>query len=321
MCGSWRRLGQWCAVLLAGVAVSGCVTITSEPRAVLLRPDGTVRAQRLACDEGSHAAQRKAPGAPALDPAAIRVLTWNIHKQDDPGWQNDLAAFAADNDVLLLQETVLEPRIREVVEGAGLRWVLASSFERDHDIGVMTASRIPPLAICTERATEPVLRLPKSAVIAWYALDGRTETLAVVTIHSINFSLSLGTYRSQLAAVRDVLATHRGPIIFAGDFNTWSDQRDEAVHETAAALGLAEIAFAEDHRKVFMGKHLDHIFIRGLATTRSTATRSPPPTTTPSAPSCRCRLPPRSPPPTTTPSAPSCRCSEPAGTQASRASR
>ena len=47
-----------------------------------------------------------------------------------------------------------------------------------------------------------------------------TGTLAVVNMHSINFSLSLGSYRTQLASIRELLATHQGPIIFAAALST-----------------------------------------------------------------------------------------------------
>jgi len=35
---------------------------------------------------------------------------------------------------------------------------------------------------------------------------------------------------------------------------------------------MTEISFAEDRRKLFMGKQLDHIFIRGLTMSQSFAT-------------------------------------------------
>jgi endonuclease/exonuclease/phosphatase (EEP) superfamily protein YafD len=261
---SLRVASRRVLLALTALALAGCVTLTSEPRAVLRTPDGNIRVQRLACIEGAKAAKQEAKGAPALDPARIRVLTWNIHKQGDEGWQKDLAALAADNDVLLLQEVVLEPNIREIAESAGLSWVVASSFMQEYDTGVMTASRIPPLAMCTERVTEPLLRLPKSSVIAWYALAGRDDTLAIVNMHAINFTLTIGAYNTQLAAVRENLEQHEGPIIFAGDLNTWNGLREEAVQSTAAALGLAEVRLDEDHRRIFLGRHLDHIFVRGL---------------------------------------------------------
>ena len=74
------------------------------------RSDGTVQVQSLACGRtvSMAAATRDHTRATGLDPATIRILTWNIHKQDDRGWQDDLQTFAADSDLLLLQETVLD---------------------------------------------------------------------------------------------------------------------------------------------------------------------------------------------------------------------
>jgi hypothetical protein len=62
-----------------------------------------------------------------------------------------------------------------------MRWVVASSFLYSSiDIGVVTGCRKQPLASCTQRAVEPLLRIPKSAVITWFRLAGREDTLAVV---------------------------------------------------------------------------------------------------------------------------------------------
>jgi endonuclease/exonuclease/phosphatase (EEP) superfamily protein YafD len=259
---------------LAGLAlatllplISSCVMLTVEPRALLLQPDGAIRVQRLPCNvSGSPTPDPPlADRGAALDPNAIRILTWNIHKEGDAGWQRDLGAFVKNHDIVLLQEVVLQDSLRDVIEAAGLRWVMASSFlYRGDDIGVLTAARVAPQASCTERVVEPLIRLPKSAAISWFRIGGTSLTLAVVNVHAINFSLSLETYRAQFAALGDALVAHQGPIVFAGDLNTWTDARGEAVAELAARLRLTEIPFAEDKRTLFFGKQLDHLFIRGL---------------------------------------------------------
>ncbi len=105
---------------------------------------------------------------------------------------------------------------------------------------MLTASRVAPLATCTQRIGEPLIVVPKSAVISWFRVAGQREPLAVVNIHAINFALTLGAYQAQLAALADVLARHRGPVIFAGDFNTWTKARRAALSATATKLGLAE---------------------------------------------------------------------------------
>ena len=255
--------------------VAGCVTITSEPRALRERDDGRVEIQTPACAAAVTAAAvaRALDAAPGLDPRSIRVLTWNIHKEDDRGWQRDLASFSAGNDILLLQETVLRDALRRPIEAAGLRWVMASSFfYRDLDIGVLTAARIAPVASCTLRVVEPLLRLPKSSVITWFAIEGRAQTLAVVNIHAINFSLSLRAYRAQFDAIVTALADHDGPVILAGDLNTWTDQRAQVVRDIARRLGLSEVAFADDRRRAFLGHELDHILTRQMTLLGSSTT-------------------------------------------------
>jgi endonuclease/exonuclease/phosphatase (EEP) superfamily protein YafD len=255
-------------VALAGAsALAGCVTLTVEPRALLLDSSGKVEVQSLGCT-GPAMVQRRTSGmaaAQALDPDAIRILTWNVHKQDDSGWQDDLTRFTAANDIVLLQEAVLRPDLRAIIEQAGMRWVMASSFiYSEVDIGVVTGSRKVPLASCTQRVVEPLIRIPKSGVISWFRLAGREDTLAIVNVHAINFALLLGGYRAQLEALGDALADHPGPIIFAGDLNTWTESRNEAMRAVAQRLGMTEIVFKDDKRTLFLGKQLDHIYARGL---------------------------------------------------------
>jgi endonuclease/exonuclease/phosphatase (EEP) superfamily protein YafD len=251
---------------IATLSLCACVTLTVEPRAVVSGRDHDFGVTILGCDNAARLLRERVgePGM-ALDGRALRVVVWNIHKEQDDGWQRDLSSFAAGNDVLLLQETRLQPSLREALDDAGLRWVMASSFLYDaQDVGVLTATRVEALASCTQRALEPLLRIPKSAVISWLRIEGMRETLAIVNVHAINFDLFIDSYQSQFGALTQALADHQGPIIFAGDFNTWSDARDRVVAETAARLGMTELSFQEDRRATFFGRHFDHFFVRGL---------------------------------------------------------
>ncbi|HTP99353.1 MAG TPA: endonuclease/exonuclease/phosphatase family protein [Casimicrobiaceae bacterium] len=253
--------------------LAGCVVLSEPPRALIDGPDG-VAVRTLPCPAAVETARAWVPGAPpaqALDPRAIRLTTWNLHKEADDGWAQDLARFAAGTDALLLQEVTLAEPVRDVLRGAKLRWVMASSFiYRDADVGVVTATRVPPVASCTQRAVEPLLRLPKSAVVSWLPLAGSAATLAVANLHAINFTLTLGEYRDQLAALGDTLAAHKGPIVLAGDFNTWNDARLAALQNLAERLRLIEIPLPEG-RSRFLGKEVDHVFVRGLAVVSAAA--------------------------------------------------
>jgi endonuclease/exonuclease/phosphatase (EEP) superfamily protein YafD len=272
---SGAALARVASLLAAASLVAGCVTLTREPRALLERDDGTIEVQTLACGPRTANALRASRTAVqhGLDPNGVRIASWNIHKQGDAGWQRDLRSLGAANDVVLLQESVLDAELRQLITDAGLRWVMASSFlHADIDIGVLTAARVTPLAACTQRVVEPLLRLPKSSVITWFALRERADTLAVVNVHAINFSLSLGAYRAQFDAIGDALADHAGPLILAGDLNTWTAERAKVVRDVARRLGLTEVPFAADRRSVFFGHELDHIYVRGLALVASSAT-------------------------------------------------
>ena len=101
-------------------------------------------------------------------------------------------------------------------------------------------------------------------MITWLRIAGSRQTLAIVNVHAINFELMPYGYRAQIEALADAVAGHEGPIILAGDFNTWSEARDRVLAETTGRLGLVEIVPSDDLRKRFFGKHLDHIFVRGL---------------------------------------------------------
>jgi endonuclease/exonuclease/phosphatase (EEP) superfamily protein YafD len=260
---SFRPVRFALAAALATALLAGCVSVTERPRALVLDGGGRVEVESLACGP----VRARVAGAPALDPSSIRILTWNVHKQADAGWQRDLAAFVAGNDLVLLQEAVLDASLRQVVEGDGMRWVMASSFMRgERDVGVLTGTRTAPLASCTERVMEPILRLPKSAVITWYRLAGRDETLAVANVHAINFTLDLAGYRAQLDGLADALATHRGPLVLAGDLNTWTAARSRVMRDVAARLDLTEVKPCADRRTQFFGRQLDHIYVRGLQT-------------------------------------------------------
>ena len=208
----------------------------------------------------------------ALDPDDIRIVSWNIHKQSDEGWSEELKRLAHGNDVLLLQEVSLSDEVQSVLEAAGLRWILASSFIQDEtDIGVLTATRAAPFARCTQRTDEPLARIPKSAVVTWVRFAGTPQTLAIANIHAINFTLTLDAYRAQLEALTGVLASHRGPIVLGGDLNTWSEARTTLVREVTTRLRLVEVKYSEDRRSKFLGRVVDHVFVRDLEVISATA--------------------------------------------------
>jgi endonuclease/exonuclease/phosphatase (EEP) superfamily protein YafD len=158
------------------------------------------------------------------------------------------------------------------VRDAGYDGWLAGSFTLNgHETGVLSAARVAAASACVQRAFEPLLQLPKAAAITRYEIGGSDATLAVANVHAINFTLGLGEYRAQLQAVAHELADHRGPMIVAGDFNSWSVSRVEVLSEVMRGLGLAEVLPETDTRSRFMGQQLDHVYVRGLDVVNASA--------------------------------------------------
>ena len=161
-----------------------------------------------------------------LDSSGFKLLNWNIYKGKKDGWQKDLKQFVSESDILTLQESYLAKDLRKLLESNQFYWVGAAAYEyKDINAGVLTASLIEPSFSCSLRKPEPLIRVPKTAMITLYPLSKNQEDLLVANIHMVNFSLGVGAFSSQLEALEEVLVQHKGPIIIAGDFNTWSDKR------------------------------------------------------------------------------------------------
>lgn len=242
---------------------AACVSVPPVQQAFAIGRDGVAVGGSLPCtgETDAHAA----PAGEPLPGPLLRVLSWNLHKNGDRGWDNDLARFAAASDLLLIQEATLTDGLRTVLVQAGFDGLLGSAFALDgRETGVLSAARVRPAGACVQRQFEPLLGLPKSAVITRYRLHGTGETLAVANVHAVNFTLGVDEYRAQLEAIERELAGHRGPAIVAGDFNTWSESRLDVMVDVMQRMGLAPVLPPVDTRSRFLGRQVDYVFVRGL---------------------------------------------------------
>lgn len=207
---------------------------------------------------------RKQAGG-SLEGRSLKVVSWNVHKAAHADLPGDLALLAAQNDLLLLQEAVPTNPLVSALERAGHSWQMVDAFGINKlERGVMVAAKVPAIHGRALRTLEPLFPLPKSAIVTHYKLVGRRDRLAVANLHGINFSLGVGRFRNQLEAVVRELKEHRGPIIFGGDFNTWSRRRHNVLGEVTRSLGLTAVNPSPDNRRLAFGRHLDHLFLRGF---------------------------------------------------------
>jgi endonuclease/exonuclease/phosphatase (EEP) superfamily protein YafD len=199
-----------------------------------------------------------------LDATEIRLLNWNVQKKRDLGWRSDFDRLAGNSDLVLMQEASLGG-LADSNFANDRHWSFAPGHGTENNItGVLTLSRSEPLARCTLTSIEPWLRTPKATSIAAFALEGRDETLLVVNLHAVNFSFGLSDYKHQFHQVGRLLQGHEGPVILAGDFNTWHKRRMQVVDSLAESLDLQPVTFDDDTRMRFFGSALDHIYVRQL---------------------------------------------------------
>ena len=250
--------------------------------------------ERFAGDAGLREVGR-APRA-ALGPT-LRVLCWNILKARRADFAADFRRLSADRDLVLLQEAVLNaPSDALFTDDSRHRWTMARSFRDPRtgiEHGVKTGAAAPALEARGHASThaEPFVRTPKMLLATRYALaparaagsegegdagaphgvggaDGAdapgAPTLLVLNMHAINF-VPVAKYLAQLGQLAGALDAHAGPVLLAGDFNTWSVRRRASFFSVAGEARLAEAAMERGARLAHLNAHLDHVFYRGLS--------------------------------------------------------
>ena len=210
-------------------------------------------------------------GATLHDPSTIKLVNWNIQKGSGDGWLTDMLRLILPADLVVLQEA--SPTLPLLKDNSGQfhRSFAEGYTTQDLRTGVMTLSRAMPLSQCRFLNYEPWLGTPKATLVTRYGLIGTKTTLLVINMHGVNFSLGMAELQAQLREAEFVINRHNGPVILAGDFNTWHLWRIELLNELKKTLGLNAIEFADDQRTQFFGYPLDHVLTRGL-TIRSAQT-------------------------------------------------
>ncbi|WP_375751073.1 endonuclease/exonuclease/phosphatase family protein [Vibrio sp. HN007] len=206
------------------------------------------------------------PEAKVLDKRGeINILVWNIYKQNRETAMSQLSTYSAGSQLLLLQEASLNNELKQWITSRDWDSNLVRAFDAfDTSAGVVSLSSSLPLKACAYIEKEPLLRLPKSALYTRYPLENGQE-LAVINVHAINFTIGTETYAHQLEVLQEAVQQHQGPLILAGDFNTWSDNRLEALKRITRELQLSEVKMEPDNRKTFItGLPLDHVFYKNL---------------------------------------------------------
>jgi len=177
-------------------------------------------------------------------PQTITLVNWNAQKGANPQFVFDLEKLLEQEqpDIVFLQEARAD-LIQEGQMGGYLANGWSYPWPGGTMVGVLTLSRIPPVwaESVSSRYREFFVTAPKVSLIAEYPLPNG-KSLLTVNVHLLNFErwgdLKI---RDQLEDLRVILKIHRGPVIMAGDFNTWNENKLHLVEEITADLMLTEV--------------------------------------------------------------------------------
>ncbi len=249
-------------LLLASLALSACVNVASKNQSV--SNSSAISTALQSCDT---VAETAAPvkNTRALNPDNIAFLNWNIYKGNDEGWQHDLSVLSENHDVMTIQEATLSEDMTSLLKAHDFNWTMNTAFYLNGTAaGVMNVASAGAIYSCGFKVNEPLIWIPKSALVSYYPIAGSDEKLLVANIHGINFTLGVSDYREQLGKLYDAVKHHDGPMIVAGDFNSWSDDRMAVVKQMVKKLKLSALEYAVNNKTHLFGNAIDHVFYRQL---------------------------------------------------------
>jgi len=199
----------------------------------------------------------------------IEILLWNVFKCQKKRWLEDFLVLTKKKDLILLQEAILNsPFDSHFNRSLQHQWIMASSFKNiktNIETGVKTGSTVGVKQHYFSASThsEPITKTKKMLLTTEYPLDVMNQSLLVVNSHIINF-VSFEKFRTHIDQVFQTMKDHNGPLLLAGDFNTWNSKRLKYFHDRAISFSLKEVELTRQPRLTHLFKHLDHIYYRDL---------------------------------------------------------
>ncbi|MFV8258337.1 endonuclease/exonuclease/phosphatase family protein [Bdellovibrio bacteriovorus] len=206
----------------------------------------------------------EAPKLP-LAPSQFDIFVWNVYKgQKAHLFEQDFKRLGENKDFIFLQEALLDQRMPAMWRSdfSAYEWHLAQSFHYKKDLsstGVAIGSKLTPHSVDFIRAkTRELFWLtPKLTLFSEYSF-GEKKALFVCT-HVLNF-VTLKAFTSSLYEIAEKIARFDGPVVLAGDFNTWNFKRYMIMKSIFRDLGLEHLDLEDDGRIL----KLDHVFVRGF---------------------------------------------------------
>ena len=195
----------------------------------------------------------------------LNVFVWNVYKgQKAHIFEKDFKKLGSGKDFILLQEALVDSRMPLLWKNdfSAYEWHLAQSFHYKKDLtstGVAIGSKISPVTVdfIRSKAREFFWLTPKLTLFSEYDFEGK-KVLFVCT-HVLNF-VTTAAFSASLYEIAQKISLFEGPVVLAGDFNTWNVKSYMIMKSIFRDLNLEHLDLENDGRLL----KLDHVFVRGF---------------------------------------------------------
>lgn len=198
---------------------------------------------------------------------SFSLLCWNVHKE--MGEKNFDQTFHKlqqhyNPNLILLQEAVLNPLTHKQFPHHKYGSAINISMKQK-SFGVLTAGKCAFSELLALKTIHRELHMAtkKTLLITSHPLENG-YSLTVVNLHAINF-VPTSIFIKEIDRLLPKLSHIDGPLIVAGDFNTWNTKRLLHMESFAHAIGLNQAKLDDAHHvKQLFSKPLDHLYYREL---------------------------------------------------------
>lgn len=202
---------------------------------------------------------------PRLSSSELNIFVWNVYKgQKAQIFENDFKKLGSGKDFILLQEALVDNKMPLLWQQdfSSYEWHLAQSFHYKKDLsstGVAIGSKLSPRTVdfIRSKSREFFWLTPKLTLFSEY--DFEDKKVLFVCTHVLNF-VTTAAFSDSLYEIAQKISQFEGPVVLAGDFNTWNVKRYMIMKSIFRELKLEHLDLDNDGRLL----KLDHVFVRGF---------------------------------------------------------
>lgn len=208
-------------------------------------------------------------GKPELSvlPKVLDLAVWNVWKgSGGRPFLDEYHRLVKGRHLLLLQEVLLTLKALGNFAPNGFSASHGATYRRRDGLrdGVMTvaiAAPSEPVKRILCGTPEPFLKTTKATLIAKFGVEDLNNQLCVVNTHA-KLVRRPATAVAEIERVLREIKSHAGPMIFAGDFNTFSKTYIREVDRIMGSVGLERVILEADTRTATTA--LDQIYVRDI---------------------------------------------------------